>query len=106
MVKTKELTRSKPSKRTAKAHQNDGRRVRKTDSGFQHVYAAGKRWQSRLKYRGEVSYVGVFDTPHAAAVAADCRVTELGWPLERNFREIIDSAPEPTATGGREFGNG
>ena len=68
---------------------------------YKHVYKAGKKWQVRVKYRGDVVYVGVYDDPKVGAMAADREVLNRGWPKPLNFppSSVPKEAPKPSAVG-------
>ena len=76
------------------------RRTGVYSSGYRYVYKAGKRWQTRVKRKSEVYYVGVYDSAIEGARAADFKVRQLGWPSSLlNFPNEETAAPEPAAVG-------
>jgi hypothetical protein len=74
-----------------------GKPKQRSKSGFYGVYAAGKRWETKINYGGKKHYIGTFDTKQEAALAHDRAAWEHGGGKKKLNYESIEAAEEAAA---------
>jgi hypothetical protein len=77
------------------AENNRNCRLRKDNTtGFKGVYKSGKKWQSYIRYQGDMICLGTFLTPEEAARTYDAKARELFGDFAKTNYELLTLDPD------------